>query len=401
MVSVTYTAPVQAFRSALVGFDADQSPQGRVLRAGLRLIETQGIDRVTVAAILAEAKVARGTVYAHFGDVFGVFATAWTALGRPWLRLMLTEPDEASMAVEYRSALVQILCAARRAPVLNEVVQPDVDDVWAELDRSEPIAELRAAWLLAMRLSKELSIAILPETVELDPLISIISAMPADVGERYQLSGVAPFENEELNVVSPFDAETDSTTRRLVVAAVDVVASSGLASASMLRVCRAARLTPGAAIPRFNDLRALHDYAFTESLADVVRQNRELFMGSTAYLSVPDRAAAVTFSSMADSREQWRHCRQEFHLAARTDPVLATMMRNAITATDSESIKELRATGVPESIIRLMVLFVHVNAAGVAAVDALGLPMRSLDHRLMFRWVYETLSGIAVVGVGG
>jgi AcrR family transcriptional regulator len=392
---------VQAFRSALERFDADQSPQGRVLQAGLSLIETQGIDRVTVAAILAEAKVARGTVYAHFGGVFGVFASAWTALGRDWLRVMMTEVDEESMSVTYNSALVQILCAARRAPILNEVVQPDVDDVWAELDRSEPIAELRAAWLLTMRLSKELSIAILPETVELDPLISIISAMPADSGERYQLDGIVPSELEELNVVSPLEAVTDPIAHRLVAAAVEVAATSGLASASMLRVCRAARLTPGAAIPRFNDLRALHDYAFTESLADVVRQNREQFMGSTAYLSVPDRAAAVTFSSMADARLQWRRCRQEFHLAARTDPALATMMRTAITATDSESIKELRATGVPESIIRLMVLFTHVNAAGVAAVDALGLPMRTLDHRLMFRWVYETLSGIAVVGAGG
>ena len=392
---------MQEFPTALARFRADQSPQGRVLRAGLSLIETQGIDRVTVAAILAEAKVARGTVYAHFGDVFGVFATAWAALGRPWLRLMMTEPDEASMSVECRSALVQILCAARRAPVLDEVVQPDVNEVWANLDRTDPVAELRAAWLLAMRLSKELSIAILPETVELDPLISVIAAMPADVADRYELNDIAPTVVEATEVVSPVDAETDPTTRRLVVAAVDVVASSGLASASMLRVCRAARLTPGAAIPRFKDLRALHDYAFTESLADVVRQNRELFLGSSAHLPVPDRAAAVTFASMADAREQWRRCRQEFHLAARTDPVLAAMMRTAITSTDSDSIEELRATGVPESIIRLMVLFTHVNAAGVAAVDALGLPMRTLDHRLMFRWVYETLSGIAVVGVGG
>jgi AcrR family transcriptional regulator len=390
---------MQEFRGALEAFDADHSPQGRVLRAGLVLIEENGIDRVTVAAILAEAKVARGTVYAHFGDVFGVFASAWTMLGGSWLRLMMTETDEASMPADYRSALVQILCAARRAPVLDEVVQPDVDEVWASLDRSEPVAELRAAWLLTMRLSNELSVAVLPEAVELDALISIIAAMPGDIADRYQLHSAAPFAIEVPKVDSPFDAETDPITRRLMAAAVDVVAASGLASASMLRICRTARLTPGAAMPRFIDLRALHTYAFTESLADVVRQNRELFLGSTTNLSIPDRAAAVTFSSMAEERVQWRRYRQEFHLAARTDPELAAMMREAITATDSESMAELRATGVPESILRLMVLFVHVNAAGVAAVDGIRIPMRELDHRLMFRWVYESLTGTAVVGI--
>ena len=389
---------MQEFHSALAKFEADHSPQGRVLRAGLGLVETHGIDKVTVAAILAEAKVARGTVYAHFGDVFGVFATAWTTLGGSWLRLMMTEPDEASMPDAYRSALVQILCAARRAPVLDEVVQPDVDQAWADLDRTEPVAELRAAWLLAMRLSLELSVAVLPEAIELDPLISIIATMPGDIADRYQLHGTAPHAIEVPQVDSPFDVETDPITRRLMTAAVDVVASSGLASASMLRVCRTARLTPGAAIPRFNDLRALHDYAFTQSLADVVRQNRKLFMGTTLYLSIPDRAAAVTFASMADQRIQWRRYRQEFHLAARTDPALAAMMHDAITATDPDSMDELRATGVPESILKLMVLFVHVNAAGVAAVDGLGIPMNQLDHRLMFRWIYESFTGVSVVG---
>jgi len=390
---------MQKFRDALDAFESDHSPQGRVLRAGLGLIETMGIDKVTVAAILGEAKVARGTVYAHFGDVFGVFATAWSVLGQSWLRLMMTESEESAIPTAYRSALVQILCAARRAPVLDEVVQPDIDQVWAALDRNEPAAELRAAWLLSMRLAQVLSIAILPETSKLDPVVAAIAAMPLDVTSRYGLEGAAPFTIEMPEVGSPFDVESDPITRRLMVAAVDVVASSGLASASMLRVCRTARLTPGAAAPRFSDLRTLHDYAFTGALADVVRQNRLLYLGVTAGTSLPDGAAAVTVSSITAERFKWRRYRQEFHIAAMTDPTLAAMMREAITSTDPESVEALRNSGASDSLLELMILFVHVAASGIAAVDALGLPLGSLDHRPVFRWLYENLTGTAVVGV--
>jgi len=390
---------METFQSAVAAFDADHSPQGRVLRAGLELIETKGVDRVTVAAILDEAKVARGTVYAHFGDVFGVFATAWSQLGAPWLQLMMTAPDEKSMPSNYRNALMQILLAARRAPVLNEVVQPDVDHVWAALDRPNAASELRAVWLLLMRLSLDLSLPALPQATVLAPLVGVIGSLPDDVLERYGLKGQEIPKLERPTTLSPFDSEIDDISRRLMVAAIDVVANSGLAAASMLRVCRTARLTPGAATPRFADLRSLHDYAFATSLAVVVRQNRELFIDQTPVQAIPDRAAAITLSSMSDQRTQWRLYRQEFHIAACSDPELAGMLHDAITATDPQSIEELRAAGVPDSILTQMVLFTHVAATGVAAIMALGIPLRELDARPVFRWLFETLTGEVVVGV--
>ena len=370
-----------------------------MLRAGLELIDTMGIDRVTVAAILERASVARGTVYAHFGDVFGVFATAWSYLGAPWLRLMMTAADEESMPTHYRGALVQILSAARRSPILNEVVQPDVEQVWAGLDRTDPVSEIRAAWTLAVRLSIDLSAPVLPDSSTLRPLVSIIASIPNGSMDRFGLVGSQVPMLDAPVAASPFEAETDDITRRLMVAAVDVVASSGLAAASMLRVCRTARLTPGAATPRFADLRTLHEYAFGVSLADVVRQNRVLFVDRAGSHSIPDRAALVTLSSMSDERQRWRLYRQEFHIAACADPNLASMMRRVITATDPQSIEEIRATGAPESIISPMVLFTHVAAAGVAAVCALGIPLRDLDPRLIFRQIYEVLTGTVVVGV--
>jgi AcrR family transcriptional regulator len=390
---------MEDFQSALAAFEADNSPQGRVLRAGLQLIDTSGIDRVTVAAILDEAKVARGTVYAHFGEVFGVFATAWSQLGIPWLRLMMTAPDEATMPSQYRGALVQILLAARRAPVLNEVVQPDVEHVWAELERSSPGSELRAVWLLLIRLSLDLSLPALPEATALLPLVAVIGSLPDDVLERYGLVGQEVPSLTTPATLSPFESESDDITRRLMVAAVDVVASSGLAAASMLRVCRTARLTPGAATPRFSDLRSLHDYAFATSLVEVVRQNREVFVDRTPVQPIPDRAAVITLSSMSDQRAQWRLYRQEFHIAAFSDPDLARMLHDAITATDPQSIEELQAAGVPEAILAPMVLWTHVAATGVAAVMALGIPLRQLDARPVFRWLFEALTGEIVVGV--
>jgi AcrR family transcriptional regulator len=390
---------METFQTAVAAFDADHSPQGRVLRAGLELIETKGVDRVTVAAILDEAKVARGTVYAHFGDVFGVFATAWSQLGAPWLQLMMTAPDEKSMPSNYRNALMQILLAARRAPVLNEVVQPDVDHVWAALDRPSAASEIRAIWLLLVRLSLDLSLPAMPEARTLEPLVGAIGSMPDDVFERYGLVGQEILKLDLPPALSPFQAENDDITRRLMIAAVDVVASSGLAAASMLRVCRSARLTPGAATPRFADLRSLHDYAFTTSLADVVRQNREAFIERSTMQSIPDRAAVISLSSMSDQRAQWRLYRQEFHIASCSDPDLAQMLHDAISATDAQTTEELSAAGIPESILETIVLWTHVAATGVAAVSALGLPLRELDARPFFRWLFETITGEIVVGV--
>jgi AcrR family transcriptional regulator len=390
---------MEDFHSALEAFEADNSPQGRVLRAGLQLIETLGIDRVTVAAILGEAKVVRGTVYAHFGEVFGVFAAAWTKLGAPWLRLMMMASDESMIPPQYRGALVQILLAARRAPVLHEVVRPDVDSVWAELDRSTDTSELRAVWLLITRLSLDLSLPVLPDANALVPLVGVIASIPDDAFERYGLVGQQIPKHEIPAALSPIESENDDITRRLMVAAVDVVAGSGLATASMLRVCRTARLTPGAATPRFADLRSLHDYAFANAMADVVRQNREVFVDRAPVQSIPDRAAAIALSSMSDERTQWRLYRQEFHIAACSDSDLARMLHDAITGTDPQSIEELRAAGVPESILTLVVLWTHVAATGVAAVLALGIPLSDMDARPLFRWLFEALTGEVVVGV--
>jgi hypothetical protein len=185
-----------------------------------------------------------------------------------------------------------------------------------------------------------------------------------------------------------------------MVAAVDVVASSGLSSASMLRVCRTARLTPGAAAPRFTDLRALHDYAFSASLADVVRQNAGVITGTLEDLSVPEQSAVISSSSMQPSRRKWRLYRQEFHLAAMTDPELAAKMRSAIAATDAASYEAILATGVDLPLAKAMVLFTHVAAAGVGAVDALGLPLASMDLRPMFHWLFESFSGAPAVVAG-
>ena len=388
---------MEDFQSAVIAFDADHSPQGRVLRAGLKLIDSMGIDRVTVAAILDEAKVARGTVYAHFGDVFGVFATAWSQLGLPWLRLTMTAPDEESMPSNYRTALVQILAAARRAPVLNEVVGPDVALLWSQLERTGSGSEIRASWLLLLRIARDISLPIFPEAATLDPLIAMVAAMPDEFADRYKVRAEVADPTSLPPVVSPFESETDDITRRLMNAAVTVVASSGLASASMLRICRTARLTPGAATPRFKDLRALHDYAFGVCLADIIRQNAQV-VASTSGLPISDQSAVITSSSLAPARLQWRRYRQEFHLASFADPELAAMMRRVFMDSDEASSAAVRATGAPEELISSMLLFTHVAAAGVGVVDGMGLPIAEIDDRPVLHWLLDSLTGAPAAG---
>ena len=74
---------------ALRALIEDDSKRGRILQAAIKQVGRVGLDHVTVSSLLKESGVERGTVYAHFGDVWGVYATLWSEVGMEWLRCWL------------------------------------------------------------------------------------------------------------------------------------------------------------------------------------------------------------------------------------------------------------------------------------------------------------------------
>ena len=389
---MTTTTPHTANSSRsphLEALRADTSNRGRLLLAALDQIDRIGIDNITAADLIGEAGVSRSTLYSYFGDVLGVIAEVWAACGAEWLAQVMTQPDRNR---EIDSAMVSLLCTARRAPLLNEVVQPDVDTVWSRIAEQGEMAMMRAAWLLAAVIGVELTAPIMPEARAIDLLISLIATIPDDARVTVgPLDGPEPLDPPTTH--SPMDSNDDSVTTRLTKAAVEVVASSGLEAASMMRVCRVARLSTGAATPRFAGLRALHERAFAEANAEVIRSNSEQFADFARRLSPPDMNALFVRSSLAPNRQLWRRYRRELHLAARNDADLAAMMHEAF----SESNRALRSAmlhnGAPTSVVDLAVMFNQVFAVGLGAVADTGIPLATFDHRVIIRWLYRHVTG--------
>ena len=368
---------------------ADTSNRGRLLLAALDQIDRIGIDNITAADLIGEAGVSRSTLYSYFGEVLGVVAEVWAACGAEWLTQVMTQPERNH---DIDAAMVSLLCTARRAPLLNEVVQPDIDAVWASVAEQGEMARMKAAWMLASVVGVELTAPIVPEARGIELLSSLIADMPDDADARVgSLDSLEPLELPETR--SPMKSNDDSVTTRLTKAAVEVVASSGLEAASMMRVCRVARLSTGAATPRFAGLRAMHERAFAEANAAVVRSNSEQFADYARRLSPPDMNAMFVRSSLAPNRELWRRYRRELHLAARNDADLAAMMHEAF----SESNRALRAAmvrnGAPASVVDVAVMFNLVFAVGLGAVADTGIPLATFDHRVIIRWLYRHVTG--------
>ena len=368
---------------------ADTSNRGRLLLAALDQIDRIGIDNITAADLIGEAGVSRSTLYSYFGEVLGVVAEVWAACGAEWLTQVMTQPERNH---DIDAAMVSLLCTARRAPLLNEVVQPDIDAVWASVAEQGEMARMKAAWMLASVVGVELTAPIMPEARGIELLSSLIADMPDDADARVgSLDSLEPLELPETR--SPMKSNDDSVTTRLTKAAVEVVASSGLEAASMMRVCRVARLSTGAATPRFAGLRALHERAFAEANAAVVRSNSEQFADYARRLSPPDMNALFVRSALAPNRQLWRRYRRELHLAARNDDDLAAMMHEAF----SESNRALRAAmlrnGAPTSVVDVAVMFNLVFAVGLGAVADTGIPLATFDHRVIIRWLYRHVTG--------
>ena len=369
---------------------ADDSRSGRVLRAALHQISTIGIDRITVANLLAESGVSRGTVYAHFGDVYGVFATIWSLAGQEWLHHVISGQRRSDRAAEHDLAFVHIVCLARRSPVLSEVVQPDLDLTWAELSHRGPMAVMRPAWLLAASMGAELTATVLPEVRILDEILWAVDSLPDDLADLPD-GNPAPPPLAPLEFLAPDSGGGDPITGRLMRADLEVVAASGVAAASMLRVCRSARLTPGASAPRFPNAAALHSYTFDATIGEVLGENGrqvEMLRGS---LSVPDINAVFIASSLNEERRTWRNFRQELHIAAHHDRHLASVIRGAFDRSNPPLLQRLVAAGATPEVATFGLMANQTYALGLSAVRELGIPLHTYDNYIPVRWIYNAV----------
>ena len=353
-----------------------------LLVAGIDSVAELGIDQATASDIIARAKVSRPTFYSYFDDVAGLMADCWVAGGDHWFETLLWGhlPDGFEATNEHK-AFIDVLMSTSRTPELAEVVLPSMAKHWERLQQCTPAEQVRYLWALATRLGVSASETVLPEVKTLDKFIAAIELLPSDfVAPQDQVDAlreVSPIVDE------PSIADPDQVTSNLVQAVVRVVANSGVAKASMTRVCRAANVTTGSAKPRFATMADLmsrgYEYAILEVSHQNVRQAATVFTG----VSPIQAYTRLVISSLHPVRKSWRRYRQEMHLASRVNPAITRQMSSAIQRVNEVLADALRKSDVDESIVNISILVNQAQSVGFSLIDDLGIPVRDINHAVV------------------
>ena len=359
----------------------------RLLDVAARQLLEIGFDRVTVNSITRDAGVSRGTLYAYFGDVDGVYASLWADRGLAWLRGVVSgvgiDADGGPGDV-----LATILLLVRRVPALDEVVRPDLQAVWADVANGPATGRVRAVWLLAGLLGRSLLLPIAPELAGTEMLGALIASMPDDVAEQLGLPPwVAP--PAMPHVDTPRIESTDDIAVRLSDADMQVIASAGLAAATMMRVCRVARASTGAAAPRFRSLEELHHSTFALALRDVADTNAAQVQRFSEGRSIPDTYVLFVSAALEPQRQLWRRYRQELLIAAAHDESTAAAIRHSFAVTDEHLHEALSVLDLTSDQISLVLRFNLLYAVGLAAVLELLPPIDVHEHRVLLCWLFR------------
>lgn len=369
---------------------ARKSSKELVLRAAVALVATSGVDNISISDIVRVSKVSRTTMYAHFGSVHDVLAEIWINAGAPWLRDRLASPPgENGVPSSLDVTLTEILAVAARIPEVAEVVIPDVRALWKEASKAGYSAETRSIWALAHNIGMHFTAPVVPSILETGWLGEFIASIPDDAHIQLELPTLKRSRSTNISPIEPFDL-TD-TADRLMKASVDVVAASGVHSASMTRIARVARLTAGSANSYFSGVSDVIQRGFVRMMDKVVSMNLSGMMGEPSNLLLTDQIAYVLFAAHSPERATWRRYRRELHLAARVDESLREVMRPTLRSANFEIAQFHLGRGFPEPVIQTVVDVNQALVEGFSILHDAGVDVSSIDHRIGTRWFIQTM----------
>lgn len=352
------------------------------MSAGIDSVAELGIDQSTASDIIAKAKVSRPTFYSYFDDVTGLMADCWVHGGRDWFDTILWShlPQGFEDTNEHK-AFVDMLMSASRTPELLEVVQPTVSWHWERLRKCTPAEQVSRLWALGTRLGMTASAAVMPSVLSLGKFVAAIEMIPRDFSATPE--NTMAVRSVEPLVGEPELADPDDVTARLITAVVRVVSSSGVAKASMTRVCRAAGVTTGSAKPRFASMADLMSRGYEYAVLEVTRQNTE--QAATVFGGVTPVQAYTRMmnASLHPNRKSWRRYRQEMHLASRVNGTIRTQMTESIQRVNEVLVRSLRSSKVDEAIIDISIRVNQAQSVGFSLLDDLGFPMREIDNAII------------------
>ena len=371
---------------------APQPNQARVVseirKAGMKAINQNGVDRISVSQICELAKNTRPTFYSYFGNIDGLLADIWISEGDAFLT-RLADPSyevmNSKQAVEDR-ALIEIFAIAHRVPEVAEVVNRQVISWWNGLTKGDDFKTLKFAWLIGERLGALLMLPV-------DPTVKTLA-----LADKFLLSvdKVATIKTKMttdlLPAISDPAPKEKSIDEQLLAATVNVIANSGVKAASMARIARYAQMTTGSVYPRFSNIGTLVIESFEFAAKHVVTQN----LANTKDGSFgPDEFGLFVTAGLLARRKQWRNYRLEAHIEARINKPLAKRIQKSNAEVNIQVSNALKRYNVPEVVLEAATHLIHSIGIGFTLLFNAGIALNELDHRRITRQIVVVFEQIA------
>lgn len=356
--------------------------------AGISAINSSGIDRISVSLVCTVAESTRPTFYSYFGNVDGLLADIWLAECDEFLA-RLADPTyqvlNSKVAAKDR-ALVEIMAISHRNAEVSEVVNRTTQSWWKALAGNDEFKNLKYSWVIGARLGLLMMIPVdstVKSLVISDQLLNSIDKV-ATIKNKVTTDLLPPISDPE-----PVEQGVD---QMLLAAAINVIANSGVAAASMARISRFAQVTTGSVYPRYSSIADLVLASFEFAAKHVVRQN----LANTKDGSFgPDEFGLFVIAGLLPRRKQWRNYRIEAHIEGRVNKPLAKRIQKSNQEVNVQVSEALRRYNVPEPVLESATHLIHSIGIGFSMMYNAGIALNELDHRRITRQivaVFETLA---------
>ena len=355
--------------------ETQKAAMAGLIEAGVRAIAEQGIDQISVNSVSQAANTSRPTFYAYFGDINGLLAEIWLAKSKQWLTELsdFERPTTkfSPEASDLNRAMTEILAASHRIPEVEELVRPSMQLWWDEISKTSQMNQLKVIWLIGERLGVTLTDLIDPKVLEAQFIEAIIKAIPNDKAGN----GGVKF---SLPPVSEPDIVDENLESRLLKAAIEIISTGGVKSASMARVARKTQVSTGAVYPRYAKVDDLIEGSFDVAVGKVVEQNFALLQSENF---TPEDFGLFVMAGLTPSRRVWRNFRIEIHLGSRGKPALTKRLAESIRLTNASVATKLTIYKKPELTSGPIPYLIHCIGIGLAMLQNAGVPVGELDHR--------------------
>ena len=356
-----------------------------LLLSGISAVAAKGVDHTNVSDVAAISGVSRPTFYTYFGDMNGFYAEVWLRYGREWLSAQLDENP--NLSAEIDQAVLEIFAVARRVPEVLEVVQPDFERWWNEQTNGDAIVAQRLVWRLGFTLGYKMSLKVTKKSEFGLPIVGFLN-LPDNALELPFLAGLGKVDPSILPPVQGLTLQDDSVESSLTLATKEVIASSGVAAASMTRIARRARVSTGTVYPRFKNAETLIQSSFTRAIARIVSRNVEVV--AARGLGIDEYALTVN-AGYGPARKTWRDFRTEMHIEAAHNPELAKFMEGGFETAAKFLEDSFKEFGIPEHLATPIAWFLHSHAIGLSMIYNVLPEVDQIDYRIMARWMVSQL----------